>query len=66
MTRLREGCLTYRLCRDGNEFLTFEEYENAAAIEAHKELPKFQAFAAEMQSGTLLVGGPKMAFYEEV
>ncbi|KAG8699654.1 hypothetical protein FRC09_006471 [Ceratobasidium sp. 395] len=60
------GCLTFRFARDGNEFLAFEEYENAAAVKIHNDGPKFQIFAAAVHSGTLLVGGPKVAFYEEV
>ncbi|KAG8739887.1 hypothetical protein FRC10_005021 [Ceratobasidium sp. 414] len=60
------GCLTFRISRYGNEFLLFEEYENAAALKTHNELPKFKAFAAAAQSGILLVGGPKVAFYEEI
>ncbi|KAG8702110.1 hypothetical protein FRC08_003688 [Ceratobasidium sp. 394] len=60
------GCLTFRIFRDGNEFLMFEEYENVAAVKAHNDTAKFQAFASEVQSGTLLVRGPKVAFYEEV
>ncbi|KDN49120.1 hypothetical protein RSAG8_02473, partial [Rhizoctonia solani AG-8 WAC10335] len=28
------GCLTYRVCRSGNEFFIFEEYADGAAINA--------------------------------
>ncbi|KAG9105178.1 hypothetical protein FRC07_009535, partial [Ceratobasidium sp. 392] len=50
------GALTYRLARNGNDFLTFEEYESPAAVKAHSEVPKYQAFSTAVQSGTLLVG----------
>ncbi|KAG8698186.1 hypothetical protein FRC09_007381 [Ceratobasidium sp. 395] len=60
----KPGCLTFRFARDGNESLAFEEYENAAAIKT--EGSKFQTFSAAVQSGTVLAGPPKVAFYEEI
>ncbi|KAG8702113.1 hypothetical protein FRC08_003691, partial [Ceratobasidium sp. 394] len=43
------GCFTYRIVRSGNEFIVFEEYENAAAIKLHNESPPLKALFAEMQ-----------------
>lgn len=60
------GCLTYRVCRSGNEFFIFEEYVNAAAIQAHFETDGFKNLVAEVGKGDLTVGGPKITYYEEL
>ncbi|KAJ1302769.1 hypothetical protein OPQ81_003078 [Rhizoctonia solani] len=60
------GCLTYRVCRSGNEFFIFEEYANGAAIQAHFETEGFKNLANEMSKGTLAVGGPRITYYEEI
>ncbi|KAB5594500.1 Calcium-binding protein [Ceratobasidium theobromae] len=60
------GCLTYRVCRSGNDFFIFEEYRDGAAIQAHFETEGFKALVAEVGKGTLTVGGPKITYYQEV
>ncbi|QRV94908.1 hypothetical protein RhiJN_22926 [Ceratobasidium sp. AG-Ba] len=60
------GCLTFRISRSGNHFLFFEEYANAEAVKVHYESAPFQAFFAEVKAGTLTVGPPTTAFYEEI
>jgi len=61
------GCLTYRICRSGNQFLIFEEYKNPAAIHEHRSTPPYQSLMSLAQGGTLIVSGSrKVTFYEEV
>ncbi|CAE6442667.1 unnamed protein product [Rhizoctonia solani] len=60
------GCLTYRVCRSGNEFLVFEEYADSAAIQAHFETEGFQNLVKEVGKGTLVVGGPRITYYQEI
>ncbi|KAG9088271.1 hypothetical protein FS749_002278 [Ceratobasidium sp. UAMH 11750] len=61
------GCLTYRVCRSGNQFLVFEEYKNSAAIHEHRSTPPYQSLTSQAQGGTLIVpGSRKVIFYEEV
>ncbi|QRW09211.1 hypothetical protein RhiLY_08210 [Ceratobasidium sp. AG-Ba] len=75
------GCLAHKLCRNGNDFLVFEEFASVEAVKA--ESPPFQAFLSEIEGGALSTGvselltskrayfilglqPPQMAFYEEV
>ncbi|CAE6489745.1 unnamed protein product [Rhizoctonia solani] len=60
------GCLTYRVCRSGNEFFIFEEYANGGAIQEHFETEGFKNLVSEVGKGTLVVGGPRITYYEEV
>ncbi|QRV94907.1 hypothetical protein RhiJN_22925 [Ceratobasidium sp. AG-Ba] len=60
------GCLAHKLCRNGNDFLVFEEFASVEAVKAHRESPPFQAFLSEIEGGALSTGPPQMAFYEEV
>ncbi|CAE6387084.1 hypothetical protein BN14_06778 [Rhizoctonia solani AG-1 IB] len=60
------GCLTYRVCRTENEFLVFEEYADAAAIQAHFETEGFKDLVNGVNTGKLVVGGPKITYYAEI
>ncbi|CAE6514172.1 unnamed protein product [Rhizoctonia solani] len=60
------GCLTYRVCRSGNEFFIFEQYADSDAIQTHFGLEGFKNLVNEVGKGTLVVGGPRISYYEEV
>ncbi|KAF8753890.1 Antibiotic biosynthesis monooxygenase [Rhizoctonia solani] len=60
------GCLTYRICRSGDDFFTFEEYANAAAVQEHFEIEGFKNLLKGVGTGTLTVGEPKITYYEEI
>ncbi|CAE6515966.1 unnamed protein product, partial [Rhizoctonia solani] len=60
------GCLTYRLSRNGNDFVVFEEFKDAASVAAHNEDPKHKAWLAQLKEGNLLVGLPQIKAYEEI
>ncbi|CAE6428474.1 unnamed protein product [Rhizoctonia solani] len=60
------GCLTYRVCRSGNEFFIFEEYADGAAINAHFDTDGFKNLVNEVGKGDLVVGGPRITYYEEI
>ncbi|KAH7338947.1 hypothetical protein B0J17DRAFT_397422 [Rhizoctonia solani] len=60
------GCLTYRVCRSGNDFFIFEEYANGDAIKAHFATEGFKDLVNEVGKGDLVVGGPRITYYEEI
>ncbi|KEP54677.1 antibiotic biosynthesis monooxygenase [Rhizoctonia solani 123E] len=53
------GCLTYRVCRSGNEFFIFEQYADSDAIQTHFGLEGFKNLVNEVGKGTLVVGVSK-------
>ena len=66
VTDKEPGCLAYRVTRSGNEFFIFEEYQNAAAIQEHFGGEGFKNLVNEVKGGSLVVGGPRITYYEEI
>ncbi|CUA74513.1 hypothetical protein RSOLAG22IIIB_11273 [Rhizoctonia solani] len=60
------GCLTHRLSRNGNDFVVFEEFKDAASVAAHNEDPKHKAWLAQLKEGNFLVSLPQIKAYEEI
>lgn len=66
-TRAEPGCLDYVLFELRDEPGTFymrEAFTSAAALEAHKAMPHFQAFAAK--AGNLLAEPLRLVFLDRV
>ena len=60
-----DGVIDYRAAvdvQDANRIRFFEQYEDAAAVEAHEESDHFQRFEAELPD--LLAGEPEVLRFE--
>ena len=64
-TREEAGCISYRFyadLEDPNVFLIFEEWQDAAALSRHFEMPHMTTFMQEMPS--LVAGGADFKRYD--
>ncbi|KZV96947.1 hypothetical protein EXIGLDRAFT_732020 [Exidia glandulosa HHB12029] len=58
------GCYTFRASKFGTKFVVYEEYENAAAIQAHSNTDAFKGASKVLAEAAS--APPKLGFYEEL
>jgi len=56
-------CSTFRTARSGDNFVVFEKYADAKAVEHHFASAPFKAFAAKLPE--VLQTPPSLLYYEE-
>jgi quinol monooxygenase YgiN len=63
------GCLVYRphrSAKDPDLFLFYEQYQDAAAFEAHRKAPHLAAYRERREKEGLTEGAPEVEIYRSI